>query len=157
MRFTLSTAALGLLVLTLPTAQAQDWNLDPTYGSVNLEEGFLPDPHNIELTAGGSVGVDIGECSYGNVANAPDVDLYYDTGGGANLYIYAVSGNDTTILVNTPSGTWMCDDDSYGEGDPMVVIPAAEAGLYNIWVGTYGEDTAAANLYISEVDPRSRD
>jgi hypothetical protein len=51
----------------------------------------------------------------------------------------------------------MCDDDGYGDGDPIVVIPAAEAGLYNIWVGTYQDDMASANLYISEEDPRSRD
>ena len=143
-----------ILALAAPAAHAQDWSLEPTYGSVSLEEGFLPDPHTVELTAGGSVGVNVGSCSYGYVANAPDVDLYYDTEGGSDLYIYAVSGSDTTILVNTPSGTWMCDDDSYGDGDPIVYIPSAEAGLYNVWVGTSGDEMASADLYISESDPR---
>jgi hypothetical protein len=152
MRFLLALAV--LLTLGTSAAQAQDWTLDPTYGNVNLERGFLPDPHAVELTAGGSVDVNVGGCTYGHVANAPDVDFYYDTDGGADLYIYAVSGSDTTVLVNTPSGTWLCDDDGYGDGDPIVVISKAESGLYNIWVGTYGDEMASANLYISEVDPR---
>ena len=151
MRSLLFLAALALLAVP---AQAQDVSADPTYGDVRLAEGFTPDPHVTELMAGGSTEVDLPGCTYGSVANAPDVDLYYTTSGGSDLYIYAVSGDDTTILVNTPNGTWVCDDDSYGDGDPIVVIRDAPAGLYDIWVGTYGDDMADATLYISEIDPR---
>ena len=93
-------------------------------------------------------------CAYGNVADAPDVDLYYSTSGSSTLYISAISGEDTTLLINLPDGSWVCDDDSYGDGDPIVVIPGAESGLYDIWVGTYGSEPADATLYISEIDPR---
>lgn len=154
MRLVAPLAFLGLLTFAVPAAQAQDWTLDPAYGNANLERGFLPDPHEVELTAGGAVSMDVGGCSFGNIAEAPDLDLYYDTDGGADLYIYAVSGADTSVLVNTPSGTWVCDDDGYGEEHPIVVIPAAEAGLYNIWVGSYSDGMAPATLYISEEDPR---
>lgn len=146
-------AALALL-LAAPLTAAQDVSADPTYGDVFLDEGFTPDPHATGLLAGGSVEVDLPGCSYGTVSDAPDVDLYYTTSGGSDLYIYAVSGDDTTILVNTPDGAWTCDDDSYGDGDPIVVIRDAPAGLYDIWVGTYGDDLAEATLFISEVDPR---
>ena len=149
-----TSLALLALLLTAPLASAQDVSADPTYGDVSLDEGFMPDPHTTSLMAGGSVEVDLPGCSYGAVAEAPDVDLYYTTSGDSDLYIYAVSGEDTTILVNTPSGSWTCDDDSYGDGDPIVVIRSAEAGLYDIWVGTYGDDMAEAKLFISEVDPR---
>lgn len=150
---TLLLGALGLLLLT-PAVQAQDWQIDPTFGSVDLSEGFLPDPHQVDLTAGGSTTPSVEGCAFGTIAEAPDYDLYYDTTGGSTLYIYAESEADVTILVNTPDQTWVCDDDSYGGSDPLVVIPSAASGLYDIWVGTYGSDPADASLFISEVDPR---
>ncbi len=154
MRLSFLSLLAGCVVLLGPAASAQDVTAEPTYGSESLDEGFLPDPYELDLTAGGSIAVDLGACAYGHVAMAPDLDLYYTTSGNSDLYFFAVSGSDTMILVNTPSGDWLCDDDSYDDGDPLLVIPAAEDGLYNVWVGTYGEDTAPATLFISEVDPR---
>ena len=151
MRSLLLLAALALLAVP---AQAQDVSEDANYGDVTLEEGFMPDPHEMSILAGGSVAVDVGGCSYGNVSNAPDVELTYETSGGSDLYIYAVSGDDTTILVNTATGSWVCDDDSYGDGDPIVIIRNAPAGVYDIWIGTYGDEMADASFYISEMDPR---
>ena len=150
MRLLIAAAALALAI----PAQAQNLAADANYGNIRLAEGFTPDPHRTSLTAGGSVDVNVGGCSYGNVSNAPDLELRYTTSGSSTLYIYAVSGSDTTILVNTSNGSWVCDDDSYGDGDPIVVIRNAPAGTYDIWVGTYGSSMADATLYISEIDPR---
>lgn len=141
------------LALAVP-ASAQDVGDDPTYGSVELNAGFTPDPWAKHLTAGGGVSVSRGSCSYGYVAEAPDVDLYWE-GSGSTLYVYVIGKNsDTTLLVNTPDGNWSCDDDSFGDTDPILVIPKASSGLYNIWVGTYGSDTVGATLFVSEIDPR---
>lgn len=131
-----------------------DYSLDPTYGRVTLAERFLPDPYSIDVVAGGTIELNMGECTYGYVANAPDFDLYYETSGSSPLYIYAVSGEDTTLLVNTPAGNWICNDDGYNGNNPLIVIPAGDGGLYDIWVGTYNGDTAGTTLYISEIDPR---
>lgn len=143
-------------VLTVLPARAQDPGAEPISGSVELEEGFLPDPHAVDLVAGGTVEPAVDGCAFGVVAEAPDYDLYYTTSGSTDLYIYAFSDEDTTLLVNLPDGSWACDDDGYDieTGDPLLVIPAAEAGLYDIWVGTYGEEPAEATLFISEVDPQ---
>ncbi|MDX1439417.1 MAG: hypothetical protein R3284_05895 [Rubricoccaceae bacterium] len=154
MRFTIALAVFGIIALTATTASAQSISAEPTYGSVSLDEGFLPDPHSTSLTAGGSIEVNKGSCSYGYVANAPDVDLYYTSSGGSNLYVYVRGDDDTTLLINTPSGQWVCNDDGLGGSNPVVVLPGADGGLYNIWVGTYGDDLTSATLYISEVDPR---
>lgn len=143
-----------LLGLALPIAHAQDASLDPTYGDVKLSEGFTPDPHETELTAGGDITPDIDGCSVGNIADSPDVDLYYEAEHHSTLYIYAVSADDTTLLINLPDGEWSCDDDSFEDGDPLIIVENAPSGLYNIWVGTYNDDVSAATLYISEVDPR---
>ena len=42
---------------TAGSRPAPDLSLDPTYGDVNLDEGFLPDPHEVSLIAGGDVEV----------------------------------------------------------------------------------------------------
>jgi len=133
---------------------APDVTASPTFGDVHLTAGFTPDPHIVELRAGGSLEVEVGSCTYGYVANAPDVDLYFDAAGGGNLYIYVESDDDTTLLINRPDGTWLCDDDGYGSLNPIVEVPKAGSGLYDIWVGTYGDDLTDARLHISEVDPR---
>jgi hypothetical protein len=125
-----------------------------TYGDVNLDERFLPDPHEVSLIAGGDVDVDVGSCSYGYVADSPDVNFYYTSSGSSNLYVYVEGAEDTTLLINQPDGSWVCDDDDLGDSNPVVVVPAAASGLYNIWVGTYGDTNSNATLYISELDPR---
>ena len=73
---------------TAGSRPAPDLSLDPTYGDVNLDEGFLPDPHEVSLIAGGDIEVAVGSCSYGYVAEPPDVDFYYTTSGSSNLYVY---------------------------------------------------------------------
>ncbi|MEL7362789.1 MAG: hypothetical protein AAFN13_12015 [Bacteroidota bacterium] len=150
---TIVAAALALLLVPV-TASAQNVAASPTYGDVELDEGFRPDPHTTTLTAGGSIEVNKGACTYGFVADAPDVDLYYTTSGGSNLFVYAESDSDVTLLINAPDGSWLCDDDGLGDRNPVVAIPSAEAGLYDIWIGTYGDEMQAATLYISEIDPR---
>lgn len=146
--------AVAALALTA-TASAQNPGLTAAYGEISLEGGFQPDPHVVELTAGGSESVSVtGACDYGVVAEAPDFEVSFEDSATGSLYIYAVSSEDTTILVNLPDGSWMCDDDSYGDGDPILEIENPGDGIYDIWVGTYGDDTAAATLGISEVDPR---
>jgi hypothetical protein len=144
----------GLCLLVNVDLAAQDVSAPAAFGTITLSAGFTPDPHEISLAAGGSIAVQEGSCTYGNVANAPDVDLHWQAKGGSTLYIFVVAPEDTTLLVNTPNGSWKCDDDGFGDGDPILVIPKAAAGLYDIWVGTYGEDVVTARLFISEVDPR---
>jgi hypothetical protein len=59
---------------------------------------------------------------------------------------------DTTLLVNTAGGAWVCNDDSYGGTNPTVDIPNAGAGQYDVWVGSYrsGEQIRGA-LHITEL------
>jgi hypothetical protein len=153
MRGVLALTLFGVFSFAASNAVAQDVAGEPTYGSVSLSGGFAPDPWEMSLTAGGSISVNRGNCSYGKVASSPDVDLYWN-GSGSTLYIFVVAGEDTTLLVNTPSANWRCDDDSFGDRDPILLIPKAPSGLYNIWVGTYGSDMISATLFVSELDPR---
>ena len=58
---------------------AQNYSLNPTFGSTNLSAGFAPDPYTVSITAGGNIdaGSALGGSCRGMIANAPDYRLNY--------------------------------------------------------------------------------
>lgn len=153
-----NTAPATLAVSELPygSAPAQpagpDYTLNPTYGTLNLQSGFLPDPQLVQVVAGGNT--DVGamtnyQCA-GYAATAPDVRVNFTGGSFDRINFSAESSADTTLLVNDPQGNWHCDDDSGDGFDPLVELTPM-SGQYDIWVGTYGRNTAPATLAISEL------
>lgn len=154
MRALAVAALVGLALLPGRDLGAQNPAAPAAYATLNLNAGFMPDPAVTNLTAGGSIRVGVGNCSFGFVANAPDVKLQYRGNGSNSLYIYAQSGSDVTLLINLPDGSWVCDDDGLGGTNPLIFVPNAPSGRYDIWVGTYGQDTSPAQLMVSELNPR---
>jgi hypothetical protein len=141
----------------IPAGPQVDLSLPALFGDVALTAGFLPDPHVIEVQAGGpldasdaGVGGEMNYCP-GNITQAPSVELNWD-GSGGPLYIFAESDRDNTLAVNLPDGSWICDDDS-GEGvNAAISLESAPSGIYDIYVGVFsGTDTAPARLSISEL------
>jgi len=134
----------------LPAA-AQNFNLAPAFGQVTLAAGFQPAPHAVQLVAGGGVNAgNLGGGCAGFIADAPDYRLNY-TAGGVALVLAVLAGGDTTLVINDPSGNWLCDDDGGGSLNPRLQIDAPSSGQYDIWVGTFGGGTIAATLQISEI------
>lgn len=129
-----------------------DASLPATYGSTTLRGGFTPDPHRVRLTAGGSLEASqLGSGCVGRIAGAPDYELNYRA-TSFDLTIGVNSSTDTTLVINGPDGRWYCDDDGADAAfNPLVRFNDAQSGTYDIWVGTYGDDTASAELYISEL------
>lgn len=126
----------------------------PTFGTVNLDAGFTPDPWSSSLEAGGSdeVTLSASGCTGYINASAPDFDLNYEA-GSMPLYIFAQGDADLTLVINDPSGEWHCNDD-YDGTDPMVEFTDPLSGNYNIWVGVWGDGgTEPATLFISELSP----
>jgi S1-C subfamily serine protease len=128
----------------------------PTFGTVELEAGFPDDPHMVEMISGGEVDAAYlgGECT-GFAAIAPDFRLDWE-GDTSDLTIYfsADDGGDTTLLVNRPDGTWVCNDDSGPDAfDPLISLTGAPEGQYDIWVASYTAGSfVAGTLYITELD-----
>lgn len=151
MKFTV-VAAMGAAVLGATDARAQNYNLAPSYGSITLNAGFLPDPRTRTVRAGGdnyfSGG---GGCPGGGwFANAPDYRLYYRA-GGYPLTIYVNAPGDTMLLVNDPSAQWFCNDDANGTLNPMIRFNNPRSGQYDMWVGTYNRSRVHnSTIYISE-------
>ena len=72
--------------------------------------------------------------------------------GALDLFISVLADADTTLVINDPSGRWVCDDDGAGALNPGVHFDNPEAGVYDIWVGTYWSgEGQPARLGISEL------
>jgi len=148
---TTAVALAAVCVAATGGALAQNYNLNPSYGAVELYAGFQPDPYLANVVAGGgnNVGASISGC-VGWVASAPDFRLFYGA-GGYPLTIGAIAQYDSTIVVNAPDGSWYCDDDSGGNMNPAVFFTRPTTGQYDIWVGTYQSGvTFPAQIVISE-------
>jgi hypothetical protein len=149
----IAAAALAGALLAAPIA-AQNFNLQPTFGTINLRAGFEPDPRFIDVTAGGRLdSARLGAQCTGSIADAPDVRLNY-TSGTFPLYLFAQSRQDVTLVVNLPDGSWICNDDFDGT-NPGIVLQRPPSGQYDIWVGVFGGGSGIpARLGISELPPR---
>nr|WP_303696842.1 peptidase [Brevundimonas subvibrioides] len=134
------------------TAPAVDISQRATYGDASLRSGFTPDPYRIDMYSGGDVDASaIANGCVGMVARAPDFQLTYSA-GSLPLIFGVTSSNDTTLVINGPDGRWYCDDDS-GEGtNPLMSISDPQSGTYDVFVGAYGGNGAAAQLYITELN-----
>ena len=128
----------------------QNWSLDPTYGSVDLEWDFQPDPFRRSITAGGSSNLtQLGY--YGYVAEAPDFSLNYTAGRYALTIKVEDTSADTVLLVNGPNGSWHFNDDTNGL-DPAITFNSPSGGRYDIWIGTFDGNFADSTLVITELD-----
>jgi hypothetical protein len=150
-RWVMRAGAIAVIAcLCTVRADTQDPAGKPTFGAVKLKVGFVPDPFEKELTAGGPIRTKLGGVSAW-VAKNPDFRLNY-TAGDATLTIYAESKSDTTLLINLPNGKWIADDDSGGNLNPLIKIENPQSGQYDIWVGSFKEDELPkAKLKITEL------
>ena len=142
--------AVASFVASVP-ATAQNWSLQPTYGTVSLTSGFLPDPYVAQVVSSGPINASqsIGGGCRGMVANAPDYRLNY-TAGSYPLQFRVESNSDTTLVINAPNAQWYCNDDYQGL-NPGFTFDNPMSGQYDIWVGSYRGDYAPANLIITEI------
>ncbi len=143
-------------VATAGVAVAQNYSLNPTYGTLNLSAGFQPDPQVVNLQSGGSINAQsLSSSCRGFIANAPDLRVHYRS-GGYQLFFSVDSSADTTLVVNGPDGSWYCDDDGGNNGlNPLIRFTNPQSGQYDVWVGTYGNASLQqAQLYVSEIGTR---
>ncbi len=144
-------AVIAATTMGATSAEAQNYNLHPSYGSTSLRAGFMPDPRTVTVRAGGDshFGGGGGCPGGGWFANAPDYRVHY-TAGGYALTIWISAPGDTMLLVNDPAGQWYCNDD-YNGLDPLIRFNNPRSGQYDIWAGTYNRSRVhRSTIYISE-------
>ena len=146
-------AALGVLAacaaLASPAAaqQCPDWRQNGT--PITTDANTLWAPQRYPLTAGGST--DLRNCGEGpgagHVMSAPDFTITYDAAGtGHDLDFRVEAQCDTVLLVNDFSATWHYNDDEDATLNPRLRLSGAASGVYDVWVGTWGQQTCPATL-----------
>lgn len=107
------------------------------FGTVTLASGFMPDPHKAEGTSGGSVQASsLNPSCTGWVSATPD-HLFVASNAFSNLRVLVHSTDDTTLVIQKPDGTYMCNDDA--EGHNPIVTGAFPAGTYKVHIGSYNQ------------------
>ena len=151
---------IGALAAGLAGGVVQAQQADPLpgrHGAVTLQAGFPDDPRTFAVQAGGAMAADRlgGNYCAGFVTQQPTFVLTYEDAGDIfDLMLSAASEVDTTMVVRTPSGDVLCDDDGGASGfNPGITVEGPASGRYEIWVGTFapGAGYPAAALHISEL------
>jgi uncharacterized protein YraI len=129
-----------------------NFSLPPVYGSTALTSGFVPDPFSAGVTAGGPANVSYlgGGCS-GYATAAPSFSVNYTSGAFPTLRFYFIGGGDTTMIINTPGGSYVCVDDSFGTLNPTIDFNTPSSGRYDIWIGSFAAGASVGGtLYVTE-------
>lgn len=128
---------------------------DPKYETVRLQAGFLPDPRVVRLISGGPYYAEnLQNNLVGYISLQPDVILDW-SGRSDDLRVFFEadeSGQDATLVIHTPGGDWIGNDDAHGNTlNPMLHLGPYGPGRYSIWVGSYfGEDYIPGSLSFTE-------
>lgn len=129
-----------------------NFSLPPSSGVASRTSGFVPDPAAFGMTGGGPVNVAYlgGGCS-GYTASAPNLRVNYTAGAFPLLRFYFTGGADSTMVINTPGGSYICVDDSFGTLHPTIDFNSPASGAYDIWIGSFNAGGAVAGtLYVTE-------
>ena len=134
---------IAIVLLAVPlAATAQSQQFDPEGGVSYLIASLpgYPDPVIVTMLSGGNIDAStLGAGCVGNIFYVPDIEIEI-TAAVPTLrayYLAANAGDDTTLVVQKPDGTFACNDDFAGS-NPLVEIPSPAAGTYRFWAGTYG-------------------
>ncbi|HYI23678.1 MAG TPA: hypothetical protein VEX62_13695 [Candidatus Limnocylindrales bacterium] len=156
-----ATSAPTATASTEPTATAStaatpaptlNFSLPGVYGSTALTSGFVPDPFTVGVTSGGEASASyLGGGCYGYTTAAPTFSVNFTSGDFTLLRFYFIGAGDTTMIVNSPAGTYSCVDDSFGTTNPTVDFNVPSSGRYDIWVASYNPaDAISGTLYVTE-------
>ena len=125
-----------------------DANADEAYsGAVRSSIGFA----DYTVLAGGRA--DLASCFGLEGFSSIKPDLAVTVGSGEDAFAVRTTGSvDTVLVVVTPSGERLFDDDN-GEGtNAEISVSAPERGTYLVWIGTFSQDAAFSRRVGLEVE-----
>lgn len=132
-----------------------DPSVEPEAGTVALTPGFSPDPHRVPAVGGGDIDTNsrgLGQDCVGFITDQPDFRL---TAQGAFpllrfIFIADTITTDTSLIVRTADGRFLCNNNAFGIFNPMVDVVDAITGDYVVWIGGFGSVTPVyGDLYIT--------
>jgi hypothetical protein len=149
---TLTLSPTATATATIGPAATLNFSLPPNFGSTALTSGFVPDPFTVGITSGGSVNVSyLGSGCTGYATSAPDFSVNYTSGAFPTLRFYFIGSGDTTMIINTPGGSYVCVDDSFGTVNPTIDFNSPSGGRYDVWIGSYAQGASiSGTLHVTE-------
>lgn len=123
--------------LKLRQAEAVARDTSASLFTIDLSAGFPLDPTFLSVNAGGEVDVSGlgGKCT-GWISRQPVVTVRW-TGKADKVKTFYVSDSDPTLVVVTPDGRALCNDNANPQLlDPVIAIDNPITGTYKIWVGS---------------------
>lgn len=157
----LITLLLLVILLIMPVhAQEIDPEGEAAFLEFELVPNFLPDPFIITALAGGQIdasALNLGVGCAGLIESPPDVRMNWVQGDEpmTGLRVFFVSDMDTTLVIQAPDGTFLCNDDNNLRAatrmNPVVDILEMMDGTYNIWIGSFSDELAGGYLMFTEL------
>jgi hypothetical protein len=158
MKLPLYVTLLCLLIVCSRPAAAQgalDPSAEPSGGTAALAPAFTPDPFRTMLTGGGDVDANsraLGQECFGFISIEPDFRLTAQGSFSLLRFIFIADTitTDTTLIVRTPDGRYLCNNDAFGIFNPMVDVANAVAGDYAVWIGGFSPNRPVyGDLYVT--------
>lgn len=151
---------LTLVLLLTGTALAQgdatpDSQAPSAYITINLAAGFPLDPFFVSANGGGAMDAStLAAGCTGFINTDPTVTVDW-TGEADFIKAFFVSDHDPILVVQTPGGEYLCNDDANSLLlDPVVRIDEPAAGRYNVWVGSSAADQLLPGVLVLTTRPR---
>lgn len=128
--------------------------LAPARVTLNLDTDYTLDPFLVSVQAGGPFSaVGLGPGCAGYVTSAPTVSIHWN-GIATFLETFFYSDHDPTLIMQTPSGQIICNDDANDVLlDPVIRLEAPVSGLYHIWVGSFARNQVIPGLLVFSRNP----
>jgi hypothetical protein len=122
--------------------------------TIDLEAGFPLDPMIVSVNGGGEVDARLlsNKCS-GYIHRQPVVTVNW-SGEADMARVFYVSDGDPTLVVLTPKGELLCNDNAHAQLlDPFVEIAKPVAGQYRIWVGSAAKNQLIPGVLVLTTKP----
>jgi hypothetical protein len=153
MKTAIALLATAAVVAAAGSVAAQDASLTPNFGETTLRAGFTPDPHDVQMVAGGDIDASsLGSSCVGMITDAPDYRVHYTAESGVKLTFRASASDDVTLVINGPDGRFSCNDDAGSSTNAGIVYRTPRSGQYDVWVGTFGKEPTDTRLRITELE-----
>ena len=105
--------------------------------TLDLSNGFALDPTFVSVNGGGEVDAGLLSAKCKGYINRQPVATVRYPGGAKQVRTFFYSDGDPTLLVLTPDGKVLCNDNASEQIlDPFLALDNPIAGDYRIWVGS---------------------
>ncbi len=120
-----------------PAASEESDSEPAAWLTIDAAEGLRLDPFLVSVQGGGpALASALDENCTGFVADAPTASVNYQ-GDADRLTAFVYSDGDSTLVVRTPDGDFLCGDNTNPLIlDPTITITAPVTGTYDVWVGS---------------------